>query len=36
MLIQFAWGKADEKNKFKLTQNVFSKTPKESDSINFV
>lgn len=35
MLVNYAWGKPDDKNKFKLTQNVFSKFPKDHDSVSF-
>ena len=35
MLLNYAWGKPDDKNKFKLTQNVFSKYPKDHESISF-
>jgi hypothetical protein len=35
MMVHFAWGKPDEKKKFKLTQNLFSKSPKDTDSISF-
>jgi hypothetical protein len=34
-MVHFAWGKPDEKKKFKLTQNLFSKSPKDTDSISF-
>lgn len=35
LLLSYAWGKFDDKGRFKLTQNVFSKIPKDPESISF-
>ena len=34
-MINYSWGKIIDGNKFIITQNYFSKIPKDPESINF-
>ena len=36
ILIHYAWGKYDDKGRFKLSQNAFTKVPKDPESIPFL